>query len=161
MRKSWLIVGLIFLVALTAVSAVAPAGAASPGWGVQITPGFEPFVNSVATAFHFSPDGSFYEGTDEEFKLKIATTFNVLTPVSGHKIPIDAGCGVNVFLDEVQIEDLVNEHTIVTLPDLATGKHHLVIVNGCGGEPSNWMALVVGKCLWGTDPRNIKFVAAK
>ena len=128
-----------------------------PGWGVQTYVNGTPWRDLVAEAFHFSPDGSFYEVSDEEFALKIAVTFNVKQPVEKHKIPIDASCWVGIRVDGDHVRDLVNEHTVVEI-DFSTGKHTLEMINGCGGESSNWMAIVVGKCLWGTD-KNIDFVS--
>lgn len=129
-----------------------------PGWGVQTYASGTPWHQLVAEAFHFSPDGSFYEVSDEGFQLKIAVTFHVKKAIEKHKIPIDASCGVSIVLDGVWIRNLGNEHTVVEL-DLSKGKHTLEMFNNCGGDPGNWMAIVVGKCLWGTN-KYIDFVKA-
>jgi len=129
-----------------------------PGWGVKAYVNGTDWNELVAWAFHFSPDGSFYEVSDEEFQLGIAVTFNAKRAIEKHRIPIDAACGVSVILDGKQVRQLVNEHTVVEL-DFSPGMHTLIMLNGCGGESSNWMAIVVGKCLWGTD-KNIDFVRA-
>jgi hypothetical protein len=160
MRKMQIIL-MIFMLAMAVIAGQAEAKIIIPGWGVQIYLNGEPWGNLVATAFHFSPDGSFYEGLDEGFQLKISTTFSVLSPITRHQIPIDASCGVTVFLDGVIVSQVANTHIFVELPELEVGQHHLEIINACGGESSNWMALVVGKCLWGTNYNNIKFVEAQ
>lgn len=129
-----------------------------PGWGVQTYLSGTPWDQLVAEAFHFSPDGSFYEVSDEEFQLKIAVTFKVKKAIEKHQIPIDASCGVSIFLDGTPVRNLVNEHTVVEL-DFSAGMHTLEMINNCGGESSNWMAIVVGKCLWGTS-KHIDFVKA-
>jgi hypothetical protein len=132
-----------------------------PGWAVQIYYIGTPWEDLVAKAFHFSPDGSFYEAIDEGHQLKISTTFKVQTYIpAGHKIPIDAGCAVSVVLDGSPIPVIVNDHTLVELPALSPGVHKLEIENVCGGEDwRNWASVVVGKCLWGTSNR-ISFVEA-
>jgi hypothetical protein len=130
-----------------------------PGWGViafgtQLN-GWRPF-DLVAEAYHFSPDGSFYEVSDEGFQLAIAVKFNAKEPIKGHKIPIDASCNVTVFVDGIKVENLTNTHKILSL-DFTKGEHTLMIENSCCSQPACWMALVIGKCLWGTD-KNIDFV---
>jgi hypothetical protein len=135
-----------------------------PGWGVQAYGaqrqlGWMPQSQQsrqVAEAFHFSPDGSFYEVSDEGFQLAIAVTFDAKQEIKDHKIPIDASCAVDFVLDEKIVAHIVNNHRIVTL-DFTKGEHTLMIYNSCCSGPECWMALVVGKCLWGTD-KNIDFV---
>jgi hypothetical protein len=129
-----------------------------PGWGVQAYASGTPWKELVAEAFHFSPDGSFYEVSDEGFRLKIAVTFLAKKAIEKHKIPIDASCGVGIVLDGTWIGGLGNEHTVIEL-DFTEGMHTLELRNNCGSDPGNWMALVVGKCLWGTD-RRIDFLKA-
>ncbi len=128
-----------------------------PGWGVQAYASNTPW-QQLAMAFHFSPDGSFYEVSDEGFQLRIVATFNAKRAIEKHRIRVDAACGVSIFLDHQFVRDLVNEHTVVEL-DFTPGMHTLEMRNNCGGENFNWMALVVGRCLWGTD-KNIDFVMA-
>ena len=130
-----------------------------PGWSVQLYYNGTPWSDLITQAFHFSPDGSFYESSDEEFQLKISTTIRAVTPISNHRIPIDAGCFVTVSLDGSIVRSLLNEHTFVEV-DFPKGVHTLEIVNSCGdGASPNWMGIVVGACLWGTD-NQIKFVKA-
>jgi hypothetical protein len=135
-----------------------------PGWAVQAYgiqnrsgwPPQSPQSRQVAEAFHFSPDGSFYEVSDEGFQLAIAVTFDAKQEIKDHKIPIDASCVVDIVLDNDNVANIVNSHRIVTL-DFTKGEHTLMIFNSCCSGPQCWMALVVGKCLWGTD-KNIDFV---
>jgi hypothetical protein len=134
-----------------------------PGWGVQAYRkpwqlGWTPHDRDrpIAEAFHFSPDGSFYEVSDEGFQLAIAVTFDAKQEIKNHEIPVDASCVVDFVLDEKPVENIVNTHRIVEL-DFTKGEHTLMILNNCCREPECWMALVVGKCLWGTD-KNIDFV---
>lgn len=137
-----------------------------PGWGVQAygtqrqlgwgwMPQDRP-IAPIAEAFHFSPDGSFYEVSDEGFQLAIAVTFDAKQEIKNHEIPVDASCIVDFVLDEKPVANIVNTHRIVGL-DFTKGEHTLMIFNSCCSEPGCWMALVVGKCLWGTD-KNIDFV---
>ncbi len=133
-----------------------------PGWGVQAygtqeQSGWMPQQNrQVAEAFHFSPDGSFYEVSDEGFQLAIAVTFDAKQEIKNHEIPVDASCRVQFVLDEKPVANIVNTHRIVGL-DFTKGEHTLMILNSCCSGSGCWMALVVGKCLWGTD-KNIDFV---
>jgi hypothetical protein len=130
-----------------------------PGWSVQTYGGgWVPWEELVAEAFHFSPDGSFYEAPDESFRLAIAVTFLAKKDIQGHKIPIDASCGVNIILDGFSVAGLSNDHQFIEL-DFTKGQHTLTIINSCCNEPNCWMAMVVGKCLSGTD-KNIDFVKA-
>lgn len=96
--------------------------------------------------------------SDEGFQLKLAATFHVKQAVQKHKIPIDASCSVDIVLDGTLVSYLSNEHTVVEL-DLSQGDHTLEMFNNCGFDPGNWMAIVVGKCLWGTN-KYIDFVKA-
>lgn len=131
---------------------------AMPGWGVQAYASGTPWEELVALAFHFSPDGSFYEVSDEGFQLRIVVTFRAKEDIENHQIPVDASCGVSFILDGVWVQNIGNEHTVVEL-DFSKGLHTLELKNNCGGEPGNWMAMVVGKCLWGTN-KQIDFVQA-
>jgi len=159
MRKRALILSsLISLCVFVSSGTVVAQSLPLPGWSVQLYHTGTPWNALVARAFHFSPDGSFYAGSDEGMQLKITVTIKVLSTIVGHRMPIDAGCGVSISVDGKVVKQLSNEHTNVDL-NLATGVHTIEMVNMCGGEPGNWMSLVVGACLWGTEDR-IKFVKA-
>ncbi len=140
-----------------------------PGWGVQAwvdeLVGYPKDV--VAEAFHFSPDGSFYEVQDEATIMKIAVTFDAKRAIQKHKIPIDAGGTVQVILDGIPQEFLhqdghvypflSNSHSIIEL-DFSSGRHTLELINNsCTDRSECWGILVVGKCLWGTE-KDITFV---
>jgi hypothetical protein len=129
------------------------------GWGVQAWHEFgaPPWDQLVAEAFHFSPDGSFYELQDEGTIIKIAVTFDVKQAIQKHKIPIDSGGVVHITLDGIELPYLVNQHAVVEV-DLSAGRHTLVMTNSsCADRFECWGTLVVGKCLWGTD-KDISFV---
>ena len=132
-----------------------------PGWGVQAWEQYgwlQDWSELAAEAFHFSPDGSFYDVLDEDTVLKIAVTFDVKQAITKHKIPIDAGGCVVITLDGTQFPLICGEHKVVEV-DLSSGRHTLVMTNSSGNESENWAVMVVGKCLWGTD-KNIAFVKA-
>jgi hypothetical protein len=113
----------------------------------------------IAEAFHFSPDGSFYNVQDEGTILRIAVTFRARKAITKHKIPIDAVAVVQVILDGVPIDPWVAmEHRVVEL-DFSPGTHTLVMINNSYTRNEDIALMVVGRCLWGTD-RNIEFVKA-
>jgi hypothetical protein len=121
----------------------------------------------AAGAFHFSPDGSLYEVSDEGTILRIAVTVEVRRAITKHKIPIDGGGYVQVVLDGIpqifvvggyEVPFFVNEHRFVEL-DLSPGTHTLELVNYSGFDTENWTLMVVGRCLWGTE-KDITFVKA-
>jgi hypothetical protein len=61
-----------------------------PGWGVQTWEDVgwsHDWSELVAEAFHFSPDGSFYEVLDEDIVLKIAVTFDVKRAITKAQDP--------------------------------------------------------------------------
>jgi hypothetical protein len=125
-----------------------------PGWGVRGS--FGNFIGT-STAFHFSPDGSFYEILDEGFSLRVGVKIKALTSITGAKIPIDAFCGVQVYVDGNQVANFVNQHRDV-LVNFTPGDHNILIFNNCGSNSTNWMGIAIGKCLWGTN-NAIKFVS--
>ena len=112
-----------------------------PGWGVQTwSDDGTPWTDLAAEAFHFSPDGSFYEVSDEGTILRIAVTVQVKQAVTKHKIPIDGGGFVQVVVDGIpqifvvggyEVPFFVNEHRVVEL-DLSPGKHTVEMVNYSG-----------------------------
>ena len=83
----------------------------------------------IAEAFHFSPDGSFYNVQDEGTILRIAVTFKAKTAITKHKIPIDAMGVVQVFLDGVPLDPWVNDQHRVVEYDFSPGTHTLVMIN--------------------------------
>ena len=135
-----------------------------PGWGVQsyTVAGMNtltPWEELVAEAFHFSPDGSFYENSGNGVQVKYVTTFYAKEDIFDHSIPIDTVGITYIQLDDQEpIPIQLNGHYEVNL-DFTKGTHTLKITNAINPAPYLRMGIVVGKCLWGKD-KTIDFVKA-
>ena len=140
---------------------------AQRGWGAKawvydpayLLPSSTNWDGFVAWAEMPSYNGSFFEYSDEAALQRYTVSVYVEEDVIGHLIPIDAGGGARLYVDEVLIGGWINQHGAATV-NLTKGMHQIdfIVYSGPGANWSNWTAFGVGPCLWGTDER-IRWVA--